>query len=241
MVARNLFSLQHPLVKHLVKLRESRACREESQEILLVGEEVVREVATRLKVNILITERPLDIEAKEIYIASSAVLKKITGTDDLVAATLPLPKSTNLLPQQKIVVLEGLQDPGNVGTILRTALALGWDGAFLTPGTADPFNDKALRASRGAPLFLPLQYGPIETLGPRSIYVADVRGVDLTKVDFKKPLALILGHETRGPSLQAKQAGQLVKISMQGPVESLNVATAAAIFIYHIGEKHVTD
>lgn len=241
MVARRLFSLQHPLVKHLVKLRESRAMREESQEVLIVGEEVVREVSVKRQVKTLITDRPLDIGAKESLLASPAVLKKITGTDDLVAAVVSLPQPVPLHNLQKIVVLEGLQDPGNAGTILRTALALGWDGAFLTPGTADPFNDKALRASRAASLFLPLQFGKLEELGARALYIADIHGTDLTKIKYKQPLALLLGHETKGPSIAAKQLGQLVKIPMGGLVESLNVASAAAIFIYYIGEKHDTD
>jgi RNA methyltransferase, TrmH family len=123
----------------------------------------------------------LSYKADETYLGTPAVLKKIIGleTDDLVAAEVALPESSSLAGAKKIIVLERLSDPGNVGTILRTALALGWDGAFITPGTADPFNDKALRAARGAPLFLPLRFGTIEEL-KMPLYIADVHGKNLS-------------------------------------------------------------
>ena len=142
-----------------------------------------------------------------------------------------------------IVVLDALADPGNVGTILRTAVALGWDGAFLTPNTADPFNDKALRAARGAPLFLPLRQGSLEELtelvrsNKMTVYVADVEGKELQEASFKKPLALVLGHETLGPSAQAKELGQAITIPMESSMESLNVASAAAIIMYQMRTK----
>lgn len=157
MVPREIISLQHPLVKRLVKLRESRSFREEEQALLIVGSQLVHEIAAHMKLNILISEKPLPFAAEESYLTSPAVLKKITDlpADEMVAAVVGLPSPTQLRHKKQIVVLEALQDPGNVGTILRTALALGWEGAFLTPTTADPFNDKALRAARGAPLFYP--------------------------------------------------------------------------------------
>lgn len=65
---------------------------------------------------------------------------------------------------QRLLVLEGVQDPGNLGTLLRCAAAFGWDAVWLLPGCCDPFNDKALRASRGAGLQVPLAAGPLQEL-----------------------------------------------------------------------------
>jgi TrmH family RNA methyltransferase len=245
MIPRPLTSLQHPLVKRLVKLRENRAFRHEEKSLLITGEAVVRDVAAFLPLKTLISQEPLNLSAQETILASKEVLEKIIdlSTHDLVAAEVALPTPSSLKDAQAIVVLEGLSDPGNVGTILRTALALGIDGAFLTPNTADPFNDKALRAARAAPLFLPLRFGSVEELKEllqkKSVYIADVQGEKLSQIAFKKPLALILGHETKGPSTELKALGKAVTIPMKQTMESLNVASAASILIYQIQQDRL--
>ncbi len=242
MIPRRLSSLQHPLIKQLVKLRESRTFRLEKSQVLITGRKLIQDVAAHLPLKILISTEPLALSAEETFLGTPEVLKKIINlpTHDLVAAVVPLPPPATFHQIHRIVVLEGLSDPGNVGTILRTALALGWDGAFLTPSTADPFNDKALRAARGAPLFLPIRQGTLQELqefirsNALSVYIADVHGKTLSETVFKTPLALVLGHETEGPSPEAKALGKAVTIPMRKEMESLNVASAAAILIYQI-------
>lgn len=92
-------------------------------------------------------------------------MRKLTGLDSvsaaMLAAEVALPEQADLLsarPGQlsRVLVLDGIQDPGNLGTLLRTALALGWEAVVLVNGCCDPFNDKALKASRGAVFRLPL-------------------------------------------------------------------------------------
>ncbi len=235
-------SLQHPLVKRLVKLRDNKAFRAQENSVLIVGVTLVSDVAARMPLKTLISVDPLPFNAKESYLAPPNVLEKIINisSHDLVAAEVELPKQSSLENLKTIIVLDALADPGNVGTILRTAVALGWEGAFLTPKTADPFNDKALRAARGASLFLPLRFGSydelkklVQTSGIQ-VYIADVEGKKLTEISFKKPLALVLGHETEGPSPESRALGQAVSIPMTNQMESLNVATAAAILMYQI-------
>jgi len=240
MIPRLISSLQHPLVKRLVKLRDNKAFRAQEKSVLIVGVTLVSDVAARMPLKTLISVDPLPFNAKETYLAPPNVLEKIINisSHDLVAAEVELPKQSSLENLKTIVVLDGLADPGNVGTVLRTAVALGFEGAFLTPKTADPYNDKALRAARGAPLFLPLRQGSYEELKKLTsnmhVYIADVEGKKLTDVSFKKPLALVLGHETEGPSLETKELGQTVSIPMANQMESLNVASAAAILMYQI-------
>lgn len=242
MISRSMSSLQHPLVKRLVKLRDNKAFRTQEKSVLIVGVTLVSDIAAKLPLKTLISVDPLPFNAKESYLAPPHVLEKIIGisSNDLVAAEVELPKPSSLEKLKTIVVLDGLSDPGNVGTILRTAVALGWEGAFLTPKTADPFNDKALRAARGAPLFLPLRQGSYDELknlireSALKVYIGDVEGKKFTEVSFKKPLALVLGHETQGPSSETKALGETVSIPMIGPMESLNVASAAAILMYQI-------
>jgi len=229
-------------VKRLVKLRDHKAFRAQEKSVVIVGVTLVSDVAARMPLKTLISVDPLPFNAKESYLAPPNVLEKIISisSHDLVAAEVEIPKQSSLEKCKTVVVLDALSDPGNVGTVLRTAIALGWDGAFLTPKTADPFNDKALRAARGAPLFLPLRQGSYADLkqlihaNAMNVYVADVEGKTLTDVPFKKPLALVLGHETEGPSDEMKALGQAVSIPMANQMESLNVASAAAILMYQI-------
>lgn len=243
MMSSLISSLQHPLVKRMVKLRTSRSFRNQEQLVLITGERVVKEVSLCTPLKTLITTTPLLFSAKQRVIASPAVIRKIIGlptATDLVAAEVSLPAPSSLKGKGKIIILDGLADPGNLGTLLRTALGLGWEGAFLTHQTVDPFNDKAIRASRGAPLFLPLRQGNWEELetvikmNQMKVYIADVNGKSARKIVYKEPFALVLGHETRGPSSVAKNSGLSISIPMSYPVESLNVASAGAILMYQM-------
>ncbi|PKI61452.1 hypothetical protein CRG98_018135 [Punica granatum] len=120
----------------------------------------------------------------------------------------------------RILVLDGIQDPGNLGTLLRSAVAFNWGGVFLLPGCCDPFNDKALRASRGASFQLPIVSGYWTHL------------VSL-KIEFgMRPLCLVLGSEGRGLSEKSESECELVSIPMTGKFESLNVSVAGGIFMF---------
>jgi RNA methyltransferase, TrmH family len=139
-----------------------------------------------------------------------------------------------------IVVAHDVQDPGNVGGILRTAEAAGATGFIASAATADPFGWKALRGSMGSALRLPIARADIdETL--RTLQSAHVTttalvprgGRALFSVDFRRPVALVLGGE--GPGLPAdlsSRVDQLISIPMHAPVESLNVGVAAALVLY---------
>ena len=244
MVAQLITSLQHPVVKKLVKLREDRSFRQEQGTLLIVGSAVVQEVAQRRPIRTLISTKPLPLKASNFYLGTEPIVQKIIGhkTEDLVAAEVEIPFHGDLHKCVKIVVLDEVADPGNVGTIFRTALAMGWDGIFVIHGSADPYNDKALRASRGASLFLPWREASwaevkniIETKKPQ-IVVADTQGTALPAMKFSAPILLVLGHETRGPSKTALGIGQSITIPMKHDVESLNVSAAAAILLYNIHE-----
>ncbi len=244
MIARLVNSLQHPLVKKLVKLRESRAYRQQEKTTLLVGETVIREVAAERQIKTLISTAPLSLPSQTSVLATPAVIQKIIGhkTEDCVVAEVYFPPPSTLNNHKLVVLLDGISDPGNVGTIFRTTLALGWDSLFVIEGSADPYNDKSLRASRGAPLLLPWIEGSWDEAElflkayPRDIVYADTQGTALSKMKFFPPLLLVLGHETRGPSKRARTLGKAVTIPMKGKMESLNVASAASILLYHIQE-----
>jgi TrmH family RNA methyltransferase len=147
------------------------------------------------------------------------------------------------LPQGGLVVaLDRLQDPGNVGTLLRTCEAAGAHGVITLPGTADPWSPKALRASMGSAFRLPLL---LRDPPERVLSAARARGFEpvatavsgqslpYRKYDWRAPTLLILGNEGSGVASELLAAcPQTVHIPIHPSVESLNVATAAAVLLF---------
>ncbi|MDP1608376.1 MAG: RNA methyltransferase [Chlamydiales bacterium] len=232
-------SLQHPIVKHFVELRKDKAARLQHQEVILAGEKLVRELSCKEPLDVLMTlkEAP-EIAAKEKYIVSPEILKKVTGLSepDGFAASIKMPKEAALEEKQKILILDQISDPGNIGTLFRSALALGWDGIWLTPNTVDPFNDKAIRAARGANFSLPFAWKSFDEICAWAktkrahLYIADIEGRPITETTFmQKPAALILSNESHGPR---PWPAEHITIPMQPQVESLNVAISGAILLF---------
>jgi RNA methyltransferase, TrmH family len=156
-----------------------------------------------------------------------------------------------------LVILAGVQDPGNVGTILRTAAAFGATGAATAAsgvsGTANPYSPKALRASAGAALHLPILAGMSLPILLAQLKVAGVRTLASSvheprdgeqpllapwEVDWCQPVALLVGNEGAGlPEEVERHADARVRIPMAGGVESLNAAAAAAVLFYEAARQ----
>lgn len=154
----------------------------------------------------------------------------------------PPPASPAMLgdPQGLLVVLDGVQDPGNVGAVLRTAVAAGVTGGAIVGEGADPYGPKAIRASAGTVFGLPLLFyeaaneaaAALREHGVR-VLIADPRGERLdSEVSYTRPLALVFGGERAGPSPAWGPHGTSVRLPMAGAAESLGVAAAAAVLLY---------
>jgi RNA methyltransferase, TrmH family len=241
-----LSSLQHPLVKHLVKLRQNRAYRYEQKTVLISGIKLVRELSQKFSFkNILVekTYRPLfSYKAEQTNTTSLAILEKITGLEapEPIAAEICMPIFQDLQSTKRLLILDRVVDPGNLGTLLRTALAFDW-AVFLVEGCVDLYNDKALRAAKGATFFLNLAQGGLIDLqnllkkGSFHIYAADAKGDKIQNLS-EKSIALVLGNESHGVSPFIMQHAKKIAIPIKKPVESLNVAIAGAIFMYLLQE-----
>lgn len=140
-----------------------------------------------------------------------------------------------------IVVLNGLQDPGNLGTIIRSSAAAGVTAVLLTGGTVDLYNPKVIRSTMGSLFQVPIVNGldddeAVRWLNDHSlnIMVADLDSKEYYySVDLKKPLALVIGNENRGPNDIWKIAAyKKIKIPILGFTESLNASVAAGIILY---------
>ncbi|MEZ4675317.1 MAG: RNA methyltransferase [Caldilineaceae bacterium] len=167
-----------------------------------------------------------------------------TVTPQGVAAIIAIPQLP--LPQslQFVLILDQLRDPGNAGTLLRTAEAAGIGLAIFGPETVDAFNDKVVRAGMGAHFRLPLRtcatWDEIHALlGPTPrYYVAEAHATMLyTDVDWMVPCALIVGGEAAGASAAVAKFAQPVAIPMPSQVESLNAAVAGAVILFEAARQ----
>ena len=174
------------------------------------------------------------------------ILKKITDTETpqgIVAVAGYEPGTLDTLPLKAkplLVVLDAIQDPGNLGTIIRTADAAGADAVILLPGSCDVFMPKVIRATAGSLFNIPLLYAEpdmlVGWLGRKKIQLA-VTAADSERTvfdaDLSRGIAIAFGNEAHGVSDQLrKAAGLFLNIPIHGKAESLNVATSAAICLY---------
>jgi RNA methyltransferase, TrmH family len=241
---KEISSLQHPLVKHLVKLRKNSDYRHEHSSVLIEGVKFVSEICQTLQPKTLLacdeTLIPKKLKAENVIIVSEDILRKISGlkAPEGVLAEVPLPKMDSLQNKKYIIALDRVSDPGNMGTLLRTALALGWEGVFILEDSCDPFNEKALRAARGATFRLPLAIGNWITLqeiikkNKLHPLVADLHGKKLNTEISKEGILLVLSNEAHGLSSEAKEICEKITIPMPGPMESLNVSVAGGILMH---------
>ena len=166
-----------------------------------------------------------------------------TRTNQGVLAVAELRRATpDAIPDRgsaTVLVLDGVQDPGNLGTLVRSAAAFGCDAVAYLPGTVDPWNPKAVRGAAGALFRIPvLQADPDELMGRLSaagyaVLGADAAGRPVDTVERPPRTALVVGNEGSGLSDHSRaHVDALVAVPMAETVESLNVAVAAGILLY---------
>ena len=234
---------------HIRKLAVSRSHRYETGEFLGDGVKLLAEAvrwgaeltAVVYTAGTALPELPDGVRTAEVpedVMRSVSPMAAPQGA--LILAKIPALAPPEILDGARYLALEGVQDPGNVGTILRTADAFGADGLFLLPGCADLYNFKTVRSSMGAVFRLPAwtcSLDELRALAERAGLAlvgtalredtADVRQADLARS------VVLLGSEGRGLSPEALEAcRQTVKIPMRERCESLNVAAAAAVLLW---------
>ncbi len=190
--------------------------------------------------------RKMETAGVEVEQVAPHILKSLSETETSQGLLALMPIHTLPFPPlfDFILIADTIRDPGNLGTLLRTAAAAGVQGAILTPGVTDPFAPKVVRSGMGAHFRLPVQFldwpdirnwlkeRPI----PLHICLADVcQGLPYWEANLRQPLALVIGGEAGGASSFARQlANSKVHIPMPGGSESLNAAVAAAILLFEV-------
>ena len=185
------------------------------------------------------------LESTEIEEVDSALLKSISDTETsqgilavLDRAQLPIPASPNFL-----LIPDQIRDPGNLGTLIRTAAAAGVDAVILPPGTTDAFAPKVLRAGMGAHFRLPIaemDWDEIKVWARGlTVFLAEMQGdVTYTEANLKRACAVIVGGEAEGASKSARALAEAeIYIPMKDETESLNAAVAGAILLFEVARQ----
>lgn len=236
-------SRDNPRVRRWARLVEDSRFRRQERRAVLEGPHLVSQ-AHPVCVFVSESGRARGLGGADAVVLADKVFKSIVEVESPqgIAAEIAIPEPGPV--RAPAVFLEGIQDPGNVGTILRSAAAFGLKGAILDPGCADPWSPKVLRAGMGAHFGLSIH--PVKELGeairafPGRVLCAVPRGgLALDRADLAGPLGWLFGAEGAGVSeaLQ-KSASERVSIPMAPGAESINVAAAAAICFhaaYHPG------
>lgn len=180
--------------------------------------------------------RGVDVEE-----VSASVMKSISETEApqgilavLEQTQLPLPDSPNF-----ILIPDQIRDPGNLGTLLRSAAAAGAQTVLIPPETTDAFAPKVLRSGMGAHFRLPIHSMNWEEIAKATtgmqIYVADMDGSSCWEMDLSKSVALIVGNEAEGASESARKlANGKISIPMSGEMESLNAGAAGSVLMFEV-------
>lgn len=261
-------SNKNPVIKE-IKALFSRKYREESRLYFIEGIRFVEEaLSEKAEIErILISERlPYNKGGEEIiakvrsagfnyYSLSEKLFKEISDTESPQGIMAVLKARNWNLPdiiedRNNILVLESLQDPGNMGTIIRTADAAGITGVILSKGCVDIYNPKVLRSTMGSVFRVPIYisndlHETIQTMKSKGIkvYAAHLKGnINYFEANFKVNTAIVIGNEANGISDDvAEVSDMLVKIPMIGRAESLNASVAASLLMYESVRQRIKD
>ena len=243
----HITSRHNPLMGQIRKLVGSAAYRQATGEFLCDSPKLLQEALLwQAEITAVVSTSPLprlpeyirQVQVPEDVMASISPVKTPQGV--LFTCRLPQAPLPQTLTGRRYVLLDGVQDPGNVGTILRTLDAFDADGLLLTGGCADPYGWKAVRSSMGAVFRRPIYSGTPEELAALlhrsdlSLYGAALREdtVDARQADYTR-CVLAIGSEGRGLSREVLDlCDQTIRIPMSDRCESLNAAIAAAVLLW---------
>ncbi len=238
-----LTSKNNPLIKETAALKEKKARKEQGM-FLVEGRKMASECQRS------------DFEVDRVFIAESyageipfeeSLTTRVSDdvfrflsdekTPQGILCRVRIPTRQLSAPKGKCLLLDGVSDPGNVGTIIRTANAAGYEEIYLTEECADPYAPKSVRASMSGVFFTKLYRGAksdiLSVLADTPIVVADMGGVNVFTFDAPKRFTLAIGNEANGISKEVESlAAHTIKIPMQSTQESLNAAISAGIIMY---------
>ena len=248
---KSIISRENPTYKQLKKLTESARERRKAGLTLLEGVHLVQAAreAGILPQQFVVAEGALHHAEVSALLSGDAVARTVVLPDGLfrelstletplgILATLPLPEEVAPKAVEFALLLEDIQDPGNLGTLLRSAAAAGVQAVWLSTGCCDAWSPKVLRAGMGAHFRLAVverdDLAAVARGFQGKVLATCMDGASLYQTDLRGPLALMVGNEGAGLSAAlVEAAGGRVTIPMPGGMESLNAAVATSICLF---------
>ena len=239
----SITSRRNPLCVHVKKLGASRSYRDEHNEFLCDGLKLLEEtVKSNAEIIIVLTSSQIPFRLPEgvrLYNLSNSLLDSISplkNPQDVLFSCKKIIQTPIAYDIGTFMLLDNVQDPGNVGTIIRSADAFGISGILLTEGCADPYNPKTIRASMGA-IFRQnvhmVNLNDIKQSGARIIgTTTDVNAIEISKANLDDAI-IVLGNEGQGISNELRDiCDEMITIPLRGNSQSLNVAVAASIIMW---------
>lgn len=238
-------SLNNEHIKELIKLKEKKY-RDLSNTFLIEGRHLVLEAHREKKIVELILEQdelfPLDTNT--LYVSSN-VMKRLSDLSTPSNVMAVVEKLDEKPIGEKILILDNIQDPGNLGTIIRSAVAFNFDTIVLSPGTVDLYNPKVVRSTQGMMFHIniivrePVNFiNELKNEGYKIVGTKVTNGVDIRDSKTYSHFALIIGNEGKGMSEELSElCDEYLYIKMNDQCESLNAAVAASILMYEISNK----
>jgi len=239
-------SRSNPVCVHLKKLGKCKSYREEHKQFLCEGKKLLEEVLqSGVNIDIVLTTECLEYTFADhtcVYLTQDSIIESISPLQSsqglLFVCRIPQPSECDLNTGTHML-LDNVQDPGNVGTIIRSALAFGIKSVIVTEGCADIYNPKTLRASMGSTFKQQIiskninEITELKKSGVRFIGTSsDSNSIDIKKADFSNSI-IILGNEGQGISEKLlSMCDEIVTIPLSPDCESINVAVAASIIMW---------
>lgn len=223
----------------LINKLKMKKYRDKENSFIIESRKLVDEaIASSAKIDFIFLREDVTFESPyKPLVFSEALFNKLSSmtSPDGIGAVVKK-RDSEEVTSPKILLLDGINDPGNIGTMIRTSEAFGFRDIILMPGTVDIYNEKSLRASMGSVFRLnivEMDYEEIKNLKTSyKILTADMDGLDIREYDKKSKIILAIGNEANGLSENIRNlTDNFVKIPMEGEIESLNAAIAASIIM----------
>lgn len=233
-------SLTNNTIKSLLKLKQKKY-RDQELRYLIEGEHLVNEAIRTNKVEYLISTKEINSDIETI-IVSKEIMEKLafTKTPQSIMAKCYADVDKEIIGGSRYLILDDLQDPGNIGTLIRTALAFGIDQVILSPKCVELYNDKLLRSMQGANFHLSCIYQDLtqaitqlKNNGVVVIGSALENGESIENIDIEPKMAFVLGNEGNGMNQEILDLCNKVAYIPINTIESLNVSVAGSIMMYN--------